>query len=591
MRVALQLHPFGWLSQQHGEGADGDDVTTSTVGTRRRIGEILVELGIIGDDDVGRALDLQRSTGKKLGDVLLSEGIVKPRDLLRALAVQFELEFVDLSERRIDLELAQQIPPQLARHHRALPVWHRDGKIVVAMANPVDVLALDDIRDALGRPVLPVMADSEQIMAAIARLGLSDSRVQEAIQAAVGDTEPAQAEAVVNEVNEERAPIVAFVDLLLSKAVQERASDIHIEPGKNDLRVRFRVDGVLHEAMTPPSSLQAGIISRVKVMAEIDIAERRIAQDGRMSTVVGGQPVDIRVATIPTIYGEAAVLRILRSGTEMISIDNMGFLPLQLERFKAAYERPWGAILVTGPTGSGKSTTLYGALEALKDPTRNIITAEDPVEYKIDGIKQVQVNNKAGMTFARALRSFLRADPDVMLVGEIRDAETATIAVEASLTGHLVLSTLHTNTAAATPMRLIEMGVEPFLVTSALTAVVAQRLARRLCDRCKTPRSTTLKTLGVDSLDGVEADGNGTVTVFEAAGCEACNGTGYQGRFAMHEVMTISDEIRTAILGRSSAEEVHRLAVSQGMISLRADGLIKVSQGLTTVQELYRVTT
>ncbi|MEZ5228745.1 MAG: ATPase, T2SS/T4P/T4SS family, partial [Acidimicrobiales bacterium] len=308
--------------------------------------------------------DLQRSTGKKLGDVLLSEGIVKPRDLLRALAAQFELEFVDLAERKIDLDLAQQIPPQLARHH-ALPVWHRDGKIVVAMANPVDVLALDDIRDALRRPVLPVMADSEQIMAAIARLGLSDSRVQEAIQAAVGDSEPAPEEVVVTEVNEERAPIVAFVDLLLSKAVQERASDIHIEPGKNDLRVRFRVDGVLHEAMTPPRSLQAGIISRVKVMAEIDIAERRIAQDGRMSTVVGGQPVDIRVATIPTIYGEAAVLRILRSGNEAISIDNMGFLPMQLARFKAAYERPWGAILVTGPTGSGKSTTLYGALEAL----------------------------------------------------------------------------------------------------------------------------------------------------------------------------------------------------------------------------------
>ncbi len=579
------------MSQQHGDAADGAAVTTSTVGTRRRIGEILVELGIVGDDDVGRALELQRTTGKKLGDVLLSEGIVAPRDLLRALAVQFELEFVDLSERKIDVDLAQQIPPQLARHHRALPVWHRDGKIVVAMANPVDVLALDDIRDALRRPVLPVMADSEQIMAAIARLGLSDSRVQEAIQAAVGVAEPVVADVVTNEVADERAPIVAFVDLLLSKAVQERASDIHIEPGKNDLRVRFRVDGVLHDAMTPPRSLQAGIISRVKVMAEIDIAERRIAQDGRMSTVVAGMPVDIRVATLPTIYGEAAVLRILRSGGETISLDNMGFLPLQLERFKAAYQRPWGAILVTGPTGSGKSTTLYGALEALKDPTRNIITAEDPVEYKIDGIKQVQVNNKAGMTFAHALRSFLRADPDVMLVGEIRDSETATIAVEASLTGHLVLSTLHTNSAAATPMRLIEMGVEPFLVTSALTAVVAQRLARQLCDRCKSPTTTTLKDLGVSSLDGVDLDVKGEVRVFDAVGCEACSGSGYRGRFAIHEVMTITDELRSAILARKSAEEVHRLALSQGMISLRADGLLKVSQGRTTVQELFRVTT
>lgn len=567
-------------------------MSTTVVGTRRRIGEILVELGVVDDDDVSRALELQRSTGKKLGDVLLSEGIVAPRDLLRALAVQFDLEFVDLAERKIDLDLAQQIPPQLARHHRALPVWHRDGKIVVAMANPVDVLALDDIRDALRRPVLAVMADSEQIMDAIARLGLTDNRVQEAIAAAVGETEAEAASVVAPvEVSDERAPIIAFVDLLLSKAVQERASDIHIEPGKDELRVRFRVDGVLHEAMTPPRSLQAGIISRVKVMAEIDIAERRVPQDGRMSTVIAGTPVDIRVATIPTIYGESAVLRILRSGNERISLEDMGFLAPQLARFKEAYERPWGAILVTGPTGSGKSTTLYGALEALKDPSRNIITAEDPVEYKIDGIKQVQVNNRAGMSFARALRSFLRADPDIMLVGEIRDAETATIAVEASLTGHLVLSTLHTNSAAATPMRLIEMGVEPFLVTSALTAVVAQRLARRLCDRCKAPTTATLARLGVQELDGVELDSNGEVDVFDAVGCEACNGTGFQGRFAIHEVMPVTDELRQAILTRASAEEVHRRALAEGMISLRADGLLKVSQGLTTVQELFRVTT
>ncbi len=458
------------------------------------------------------------------------------------------------------------------------------------MANPVDVLALDDIRDALRRPVLPVMADVEQIMAAIARLGLSDSRVQEAIQAAVVESEPVpvEVESLDNQ-SEERAPIVAFVDLLLSKAIQERASDIHIEPGKGDLRVRFRVDGVLHEAMSPPRSLQAGIISRIKVMADIDIAERRIAQDGRLSTRVGDTNVDIRVATIPTIHGEAAVLRILRSGGERITLDDLGFLPEQLERFTKAYQRPWGAILVTGPTGSGKSTTLYGVLEAIKDPSRNIITAEDPVEYKIDGIKQVQVNNKAGMTFARALRSFLRADPDVMLVGEIRDGETATIAVEASLTGHLVLSTLHTNNAAATPMRLIEMGVEPFLVTSALTAVVAQRLARRLCDRCKQPKVVPVELLHLDPMPGSLADVE-SISVFTANGCEACSHTGYKGRFAIHEVMTITDGLRTAILNRASAEEVHRLAIDEGMISLREDGLRKVLLGHTTLEELYRVT-
>ncbi len=578
------------------EPSETEGVSTTTVATRRRIGEILVELGIVSDDDVARALDLQRSTGKKLGDVLLSEGLVQPRDLVRALAAQFELEFVDLSEHQLDLELAQQIPPQLARHHRALPVWRRDGKIVVAMANPVDVLALDDIRDALRRPVIPVMADVEQIMGAINRLGLSDLRVQEAIQAAVGETEPAptaDAPVLGAPSGEERAPIVAFVDLLLSKAIQERASDIHIEPGKGDLRIRFRVDGVLHEAMSPPRSLQAGIISRIKVMADIDIAERRLAQDGRMTTTVGSTNVDIRVATIPTIHGEAAVLRILRNSNESISLDGMGFLPEQLDRFRSAFLRPWGAILVTGPTGSGKSTTLYGALEALKDPSRNIITAEDPVEYKIDGIKQVQINNKAGMTFARALRSFLRADPDIMLVGEIRDGETATIAVEASLTGHLVLSTLHTNNAASAPMRLIEMGVEPFLVTSALTAVVAQRLARRLCDRCKQPRQVLVDELGPHGFDDVELETNekGEIGVFTNVGCEACGHTGYRGRFAIHEVLTLTDPIRHAILSRASAEEVHRLAIAEGMISLRADGLRKVRAGLTTLEELFRVTT
>ncbi len=563
-------------------------MTTSTVGTRRRIGEILVELGIVSDDDVGRALALQRETGKKLGDVLLSEGIVAPRDLLRALAVQFDLEFVDLSERKIDLELAQQIPPQLARHHRALPVWRRDDKIVVAMANPVDVLALDAIRDSLRRPVLPVMADSEQIMAAIARLGLSDSRVQEAIQAAVVETEPVIAD-VAAEVTEERAPIVAFVELLLSKAVQERASDIHIEPGKNDLRVRFRVDGVLHDAMTPPRSLQAGIISRVKVMAEIDIAERRIAQDGRMSIEIGGTPIDIRVATIPTIYGEAAVLRILRSGSEMISLDQMGFLPQQLERFRDAYERPWGAILVTGPTGSGKSTTLYGALEALKDPTRNIITAEDPVEYKIDGIKQVQVNTRSGMTFPTALRSFLRADPDIILVGEIRDTDTATIAVEASLTGHLVLSTIHTNNAASTPLRLIEMGVQPFLVTSALNAVLAQRLARRLCDRCKVSRRMTAGPDEVGLVPPGLLGEDGTYELWSPTGCDACSNSGYRGRFAIHEVMPMTEALRELILSGASSDRVERLAIQEGMTTLRQDGLRKALSGLTSLEEILRI--
>lgn len=567
------------------------------VATRRRIGEILVELDIVSDVEISRALEVQRTSGKRLGEVLLNEGIVKPRDLVRALAVQFGLPFVDLDDHAVDAELAQLVPQHLATRHRALPVWREANQIVVAMANPVDVLALDDIRSIVGRQVKPVMAEAAQILAVIDRLGHSDSRVQETIQAAMGESRELAQAAVTVELDGggDKAPIVQFVDLLLSKAIQERASDIHVEPTSDDLRIRFRVDGVLHEAMSPTRSLQAGIISRIKVMADIDIAERRVPQDGRLTAVVNGLAHDIRVVTIPTVHGEAAVLRVLRSGERGVGIGSLGFLGDQLARYRHAYERPWGAILVTGPTGSGKSTTLYATLEELRDPTRNIITIEDPVEYRIDGIKQVQVNNKSGMTFARALRSFLRADPDIMLVGEIRDGETATIAVEASLTGHLVLTTLHTNNSASAPMRLIEMGVEPFLVASSVTAVVAQRLARRLCDRCREPKEISLAQVGLDpaGLEALAPDLR-EVEVFEgyaAVGCDACSGTGYRGRFAIQEVLTMSEEISELVLSGARAEEVERLAVQQGMSTLRTDGLRKVRMGLTTIEELFRVIT
>ncbi len=565
------------------------------VATRRRIGEILVELDIVTEAQITAALETQRASGKRLGDVLLDEGIVRPRDLVRALATQFDLPFVDLDDHTIDIDLAQLIPQQLAARHRAMPVWREDQQIVVAMANPVDVLALDDIRALVGRQVKPVMAEAAQILNAIDRMGHSDSRVRETIQAAVGENRQYAeiADAAIQPDNSAEAPIVQFIDLLLAKAVQENASDIHIEPSSDDLRIRFRVDGVLHEAMAPPSSLRAGIISRIKVMADIDIAERRLPQDGRLTARVNGQEFDVRVATIPTVHGEAAVLRILQSTARGGGIGTIGFLPEQLERFRAAYERPWGAILVTGPTGSGKSTTLYATLEELRDPTRNIITIEDPVESRMDGIKQVQVNTKAGMTFARALRSFLRADPDIMLVGEIRDGETATIAIEASLTGHLVLSTLHTNNSSAAPMRLVEMGVEPFLVASSVSAVLAQRLARRLCEKCREPREVRLDQLGLDdraySLLSPDLRDEGAFEGYRAVGCDSCSHTGYRGRFAVHEVLPMTEEISALVLAHARAEEVERVAVDSGMITLRSDGLRKVKMGLTTVEELFRV--
>ncbi len=573
----------------------------TTVATRRRIGEILVELELVTEGQIAAALDEQRASGSRLGDVLLKSGYVTPRDLVRALAVQFDLPFVDLDDHRIDPEVAQLIPQNLARRHRAIPVWREGQKVVVAMANPVDVLALDDIRARVGRQVEAVMAEGAQILSIVGGLGHSDSRVQETIQAAVVESselagpQPATGAGVQIDEDGDKAPIVRFVDLLLAKAIQERASDIHVEPTSNDLRIRFRVDGVLHEAMSPPRSLQAGIVSRIKVMADIDIAERRVPQDGRLTVTANDEQHDIRVVTLPTIHGEAVVLRVLRSGQQSVGIGGLGFLPRQLDRYREAYQQPWGAILVTGPTGSGKSTTLYATLEELMDSTRNIITIEDPVEYRIDGVKQVQVNQRSGMTFARALRSFLRADPDIMLVGEIRDGETATIAVEASLTGHLVLSTLHTNNCASTPMRLIEMGVEPFLVASSVTAVLAQRLARQLCDRCSLAREVPLDQLGLDdaTLAALPADlrQHDTISAHQAVGCQSCGHSGYRGRFAIHEVMPVTEEVAELILGQARAEDVERVAIELGMETLRTDGLRKVAMGLTTIEELFRVIT
>lgn len=563
---------------------------TTTVATRRRLGEVLVDLDILSENDIDHALDLQRSSGRRLGDVLIDEEMVTARELLQALAVQFGFEFIDLADHSVDTELAQRVPISMARRHRALPVFRRDGKIVVAMTNAADVLALDDIRSILGQQVVPVMAEGAQILAAIDDLEHSDTRVQEAIQAAVGESLANTIEAVVpqNQPIREESPIVQFVDILISKATQERASDIHIEPTSGDLRIRFRVDGVLSDAMSPPRSLQSGIISRIKVMADIDIAERRLPQDGRMTVQVVDGEIDIRVVTVPTVHGEAAVLRILPGSDDDRGLGQLGFLDNQLERYTEAYKKPWGAILVTGPTGSGKSTTLYGTLDELRDPTRNIITVEDPVEYRMDGIKQVQVNTRAGMTFPTALRSFLRADPDVILVGEIRDAETATIAVEASLTGHLVLSTLHTNNAATTPMRLIEMGVQPFLVTSSLNAVLAQRLARRLCDRCKRPVITPASAIRIKGIADL-ADDDGNFTLHGPVGCPACGNTGYRGRFAIHEVMVMSEDIRQAILRGASAEEVEAIAVGEGMLTLEQDGLIKALAGDTSLEEILRI--
>jgi type IV pilus assembly protein PilB len=456
------------------------------------------------------------------------------------------------------------------------------------MGDPSNVFAVDDIRALTGADIFTVVATAGQLAEAIDRLHRLDGEVDTMAQEAADELSDGDDLASVSEVIED-APIVKFVNLLITQAVADRASDIHVEPAERDLRIRFRIDGVLHEVMHSPKSIQAGVISRLKVMSEINIAERRIPQDGRMSLTVGGKPVDLRVATLPTVFGEKVVMRILDKGQALLSMDDQGFLPDVLDRFESSYRKPYGTILVTGPTGSGKSTTLYATLNLLNEVHRNIITIEDPVEYRLPGINQMQINQKAGLSFAAALRSILRADPDVLLVGEIRDRDTATIAVEAALTGHLVLTTLHTNDAASTPLRLLEMGVEPFLVTSALDCVLAQRLARKLCDRCREAYQPSEAELVEAGWPMEQIDGTDWPVLYRHIGCGACGKTGYRGRFALHEVMTVTEEIERLVIERRSTDDLRKVAVMEGMIPLREDGFRKVAMGLTSLEEIFRV--
>ena len=550
-----------------------------------------MERGAVTAQQLDQALARQKKGGGRLGEVLLDLGFVEPTDLLSALAVQFGMEFVDLEHVEVDRTLVQKVPEPLARRHRAVPIMDDGGVIVVAMANPGDVIALDDIRAIVRAPVRPVMGDPGQISDVISRSSQGDEQVQAAIRLAVADASDVEDESdlrVVGGAESDDAPVVRFVDLMIGKAVQDRASDIHVESTGTSLRVRYRIDGVLHEVMHPPKSLHAGIVSRIKVMASIDIAEKRIPQDGRVSMVVSGRAIDLRVATVPTVYGEAVVMRILRRDDGLARLSELGMHSSQMERFSAAFARTWGIVLVTGPTGSGKTTTLYSALRELNDPSRNIMTVEDPVEYRMEGLKQLQVNQRAGLTFAAALRSMLRADPDVVLVGEIRDKETATIAVEASLTGHLVLASVHTNDASSTPLRLIEMGVEPYLVTAGLRGVLAQRLARRLCDKCAVPAPLGAReALGAgvpEHLIGAD----GFFPMMKAVGCAACSNTGYRGRFAINEYLEVTESIAQLILDRAPTREIERVSVAQGMFTLREDGMRKVAAGLTSLEDLLR---
>jgi type IV pilus assembly protein PilB len=545
---------------------------------------MLVAAGVIDEVQLNDALEVQKATGGQLGRVLVELGHASQASILAILAEQIGIPFFDLAKKHPDPTAVAVVPRDLAIRYALMPVGFDDrGRLMVAMADPQNVLALDDLRIITGYDCVPAIATRDDIMAAIeesygaaARMGERDL-VSEALGAETDASKMAEVTA--------ETPIVKLVNFIITKAVSDRASDIHIEPQEKDLRVRYRIDGVLHEMMRSPKSSQAAIISRFKIMADMDIAENRKPQDGHASITVGHHSLDLRVSTLPTVYGERVVLRILRKDSILMKLTDLGFLPQSLDRFEGSFRKPYGAVLVTGPTGSGKSTTLYAAVNVLNEIHRHIITAEDPVEYRLAGVNQIQVNARAGLTFAAALRSFLRCSPDVILVGEIRDRETATIAIESALTGHLVLTTLHTNDSASAVTRLVEMGVEPFLVSSSVACVLAQRLARRLCPDCRQEYEPPRQLL----LDAGYAPDNLPATTWKAVGCRKCGGTGYRGRLGLHEVLLMTEEISHLTVTGGTADDIKRMAVAQGMLTLRQDGLEKARLGDTSIEEVSRV--
>ncbi len=549
----------------------------------KQLGSILLEEGVLTEEQLMDAIDEQQQRGQSLGRTLVELGLITEADLVKGLAKQVGMDFVDLTDYPVDTAAVALIPPQVCRRHTALPIALENNVMTLAMANPGNVVAVDDFRAIAGRDIVPVVATHDDVITAIDRYCRADNELED-LQGSLEHEEDLSTDNV-GEVIEDDAPVVRFVNLLISQAIQDRASDIHIEPGEKELGVRYRIDGVLHEMQNANKAIQNAVISRIKIMADIDIAERRKPQDGRLSVNHQGRKIDLRVATLPTVWGEKIVMRVLDNTTATMELADLGIRPENYEIYQQSFSKPYGMILVTGPTGSGKSTTLYATLNQVARPEINIITVEDPVEYRIPGINQVQVNPKAGLTFASALRSILRSDPDVVLLGEIRDHETAQIAIEAALTGHLVLSTLHTNDAPSAVTRLTEMGIEPFLVGSAIDSVVAQRLARKLCEKCKVEYTPEIEPL-VDRFGWEKKE---APLLYRAEGCSSCAHTGYRGRLALHEIMEVSEEIERLTVSRASSADIGKSARKNGMETLLEDGWSKVQQGLTSLEELFRV--
>jgi len=564
------------------------------------LGDLLVAAGLITRAQLEQALREQKSSAEKLGSILVRLKFLTEDQLVGFLAEQYGVPAVTLSSVTVEPAVLDLVPATLARRYDVLPIRREGESLVVAMADPVNVVAIDHLTFVTGLRVRPVVAAQGALREAIERSyeGRASSVVADALSSlssdlegveVVGEEDEAGPKVDVFELKEsaDEAPVVKLVNMVLVDAIQKGASDIHWEPYEKVFRIRFRIDGVLHEMLTPPKRLEPAILSRLKIMANLDIAERRLPQDGRIKLRYGGREIDFRVSTLPTIFGEKAVLRILDRQSLKLDLRELGFDPWALAQFERAIRQPHGMVLITGPTGSGKTTTLYSAIHAINAPDVNIMTAEDPVEYNLKGVNQVQINEAVGRTFAAALRAFLRQDPDVILVGETRDLETAQIAIRAALTGHLVFSTLHTNDSPSTVARLIDMGIPPFLVASSLLLVVAQRLGRRVCRDCREPYPADEASL---VPYGHQPAGRGPVTLARGRGCPSCNFTGMKGRVALYEVMPITPELRDMILRGASTAELRATAQSQGMKTLRQAGLAKVLEGITTVEEVLRVT-
>lgn len=563
------------------------------INSNLKIGELLVKENIITSEQLDKALEEHKKTGDFLGATVIKLGYAKEKEVIPILSAQLNVEYVDLSKQEIPQDIINKVPVKFASHYKLIPISLEDNELKVAVTDPLDLHTLDDINLILGYEVKPVLAGENQILKAIRKYyGVGADTIDKMVQGDRGDTsvEEKTGDNVVLEGEEERVEdgtIIKFVNEVLTQAVRERATDVHIEPFEDSLRVRYRVDGVLHETSAPPSISQfhSSIVSRIKIMSNLNIAERRLPQDGRAKIEVDGEEYDLRISILPTPHGETVNLRIL-SSTMLLGLDELGLYAEDQQTLESLIRKPYGIIYVTGPTGSGKTTTLYACIKKINIPDKKILTIEDPIEYQLKGITQMQVHPSIGLTFASGLRSMLRHDPDIMLVGEVRDLETAEFAVRVALTGHLVFSTLHTNNAAGAMTRLIDMGVEPFLVASSMECSIAQRLVRVLCEKCKQPYEPTKETL--QKLNIAEEDSKG-YTIYKAVGCDECNNTGYKGRTAIYEFLTVDEDIRQMILDRSSDAEINQKAVEKGMSTLRQAGWEKVEKGITTPEEVLRV--